>query len=63
VLDHIQDVAPEYENPVIDFHLTSVHDHSLHEAYSRVLHKLIEDMLPFLEQLVNMFCGVSVALS
>jgi len=42
----------------LNFHLTSVYDHSLHEAFSRVLHKLIES-LPYLEELLNVFCAVS----
>jgi hypothetical protein len=41
----------------LNFHLTSVYDHSLHEAFSRVLHKLI-DSLPYLEELLNVFCAV-----
>ncbi|KAF7312542.1 Cytochrome P450 [Mycena indigotica] len=41
-----------------NFHLTSVYDHTLHEAFSKVLHKLIHP-LPFLEDLVNVFCANS----
>ena len=41
----------------LNFHLTSVYDHSLHEAFSRVLHKLISS-LPYLEELLNVFCSV-----
>lgn len=40
-----------------NFYLTSVYDHSLHEAFSRVLHKLI-DSLPYLEDMLNVFCAV-----
>lgn len=43
----------------VNFHLTSVYDHSIREAFSRVLHKLI-DSLPYLEDLLNVFCSVSV---
>jgi len=43
----------------VNFHLTSVYDHSIREAFSRVLHKLI-DSLPYLEDLLNVFCAVSV---
>ncbi len=43
----------------INFQLTSIYDHSLHDAFSRVLHKLI-DSLPYLEDLLNVFCAVSV---
>ena len=42
----------------VNFHLTSVYDHSIREAFSRVLHKLI-DSLPYLEDLLNVFCSVS----
>lgn len=41
----------------LNFHLTSVYDNSLHEAFSKVLHKLI-DSLPYLEELLNVFCAV-----
>ncbi|KAF7968799.1 hypothetical protein HWV62_29266 [Athelia sp. TMB] len=59
VNDRLQDILPDYEqlNP-LDFHLTSVYDHSLHEAFSRVLHKLIGS-LPYLEDLLNIFCANS----
>ena len=43
----------------INFQLTSIYDHSLHDAFSRVLHKLI-DSLPYLEDLLNVFCAVCV---
>jgi hypothetical protein len=45
----------------VNFHLTSVYDHSIREAFSRVLHKLI-DSLPYLEDLLNVFCSVSAYL-
>lgn len=41
----------------VQFHLTSVHDHSIHEAFSKVLHRLIGPM-PYLEELLNIFCAV-----
>lgn len=41
----------------LNFHLTSVYDHSIHDSFSRVLHKLI-DSLPYLEDLLNVFCAV-----
>ncbi|KAJ8508958.1 hypothetical protein ONZ45_g8817 [Pleurotus djamor] len=49
--------GPNYEQVQLNFHLTSVYDHSLHEAFSRVLHKLL-DSLPYLEELLNGFCAV-----
>ncbi|KAH7913595.1 Gtr1/RagA G protein conserved region-domain-containing protein [Hygrophoropsis aurantiaca] len=55
VVDRLADESPEYEQVPLNFHLTSVYDHSLQEAFSRVLHKLI-DSLPYLEDLLNVFC-------
>ncbi|KAJ3518538.1 hypothetical protein NM688_g9424 [Phlebia brevispora] len=60
VLDELYDISVEYEQIPINFHLTSIYDHSLHEAFSKVLHKLI-DSLPFLEDLLNVFCANSQA--
>lgn len=57
ISDRLLDVSPDYELNPLDLHLTSVYDHSLHEAFSRVLHKLI-DSLPYLEELLNVFCAV-----
>ncbi|GLB40342.1 putative gtr1/RagA G protein conserved region [Lyophyllum shimeji] len=58
VSDRLLDIAPEYEQVQLNFHLTSVYDHSLHEAFSKVLHKLV-DSLPYLEDLLNVFCANS----
>ncbi|KAG7451281.1 Gtr1/RagA G protein Gtr2 [Guyanagaster necrorhizus] len=58
VTDRLLDISPDYEQMPLNFHLTSVYDHTLHEAFSRVLHKLI-DSLPFLEDLLNVFCANS----
>ncbi|RDB26191.1 Ras-related GTP-binding protein C [Hypsizygus marmoreus] len=58
VSDRLLDISPEYEQVQLNFHLTSVYDHSLHEAFSKVLHKLI-DSLPYLEDLLNVFCANS----
>ncbi|KAK7463450.1 GTP-binding protein gtr2, variant 2 [Stygiomarasmius scandens] len=55
VTDRLLDESPEYEQLPLNFHLTSIHDHSLHDAFSQVLHKLI-DSLPYLEDLLNVFC-------
>jgi len=62
ISDRLLDVSPDYELNPLDLHLTSVYDHSLHEAFSRVLHKLI-DSLPYLEELLNVFCAVRDFLS
>ena len=59
VNDRLTDESPDYELMPLNFHLTSVYDHSLHEAMSRVLHKLI-DSLPYLENLLDVFCAVRV---
>ncbi|KAF9243456.1 Gtr1/RagA G protein conserved region-domain-containing protein [Melanogaster broomeanus] len=56
VMDRLADESPEYEQVPLNFHLTSVYDHSLQEAFSRVVHKLI-DSLPYLEDLLNVFCS------
>lgn len=50
-------MSPEYEQMQPNFYLTSVYDHSLHEAFSKVLQKLT-DCLPHLEDLLNVFCAV-----
>ena len=62
VIDELFDTSQEYEQMPVNFHLTSVYDHSIREAFSRVLHKLI-DSLPYLEDLLNVFCAVSVLVS
>ncbi|KAF8556231.1 hypothetical protein OG21DRAFT_1459842 [Imleria badia] len=56
VMDRLVDESPEYEQVPLNFHLTSVYDYSLQEAFSRVIHKLI-DSLPYLENLLNIFCA------
>ncbi|KAG0691843.1 Gtr1/RagA G protein conserved region-domain-containing protein [Suillus ampliporus] len=56
VMDRLLDESPEFEQFPLNFHLTSIYDHSLREAFSRVLHKLV-DSLPYLEELLNVFCS------
>ena len=56
--DELADVSPEYEQINMEFYLTSIYDHSLHEAFSKVLQKLV-DSLPAYEELINVFCAVS----
>lgn len=58
VLDRLIDINPDYEHLPINFHLTSVYDHSLHESFSKVLQKLVES-LPYIEELLNVFCANS----
>jgi len=62
VIDELFDTAQEFEQMPVNFHLTSVYDHSIREAFSRVLHKLI-DSLPYLEDLLNVFCSVGALVS
>ncbi|TDL19919.1 hypothetical protein BD410DRAFT_791551 [Rickenella mellea] len=48
-----------YQIP-LTFYLTSVHDHSLREAFSRVFQRLLaHSCLPYLEDLLNVFCANS----
>ncbi|KAG1721002.1 Gtr1 raga G protein Gtr2 [Suillus paluster] len=56
VMDRLLDESPEFEQFPLNFHLTSIYDHSLREAFSRMLHKLL-DSLPYLEELLNVFCS------
>ncbi|PCH42318.1 Gtr1/RagA G protein Gtr2 [Wolfiporia cocos MD-104 SS10] len=60
ILDELADLNQEYEQIPINFQLTSIHDHSLHDSFSRVLHKSIE-ALPYLEDLLNVFTANSQA--
>ncbi|TPX50280.1 hypothetical protein SeLEV6574_g00988 [Synchytrium endobioticum] len=43
----------------ITFHLTSIYDYSIYEAFSKVVQKLIGDYLPTLENLLNVFNSTS----
>ena len=56
VLEELEDY--DFGHIPVNFYLTSIHDHSLQDAFSRVVHKLI-DSLPYIEDLLNVFCGVS----
>jgi len=56
VLEELDDY--DFGHIPVNFSLTSIHDHSLQDAFSRVVHKLI-DSLPYIEDLLNVFCGVS----
>lgn len=46
----------------LSFYLTSIYDHSIFEAFSRVVQKLIPQ-LPTLENLLNILISVSLSLS
>ncbi|TFK98592.1 Gtr1/RagA G protein conserved region-domain-containing protein [Pterulicium gracile] len=54
VNDRLYDLSADYEQLPLNFHLTSIYDSSLHEAFSRVIHKLV-DSLAYLEHLLNVF--------
>jgi len=53
IQDELSDVG--YENAPVTFHLTSIYDHSIFEAFSRVLQKLVP-YLATLEALLNDLC-------
>ncbi|CAJ0748104.1 20946_t:CDS:2 [Entrophospora sp. SA101] len=52
--DELADVG--LENVPINFYLTSIYDHSIFEAFSKVVQKLIPQ-LPTLENLLNILCA------
>ena len=56
-IDELTDIG--MENVVLTFHLTSIFDHSIFEAFSKVIQKLIPQ-LPTLENLLNIFCSSSI---
>ncbi|ETW83304.1 hypothetical protein HETIRDRAFT_54348, partial [Heterobasidion irregulare TC 32-1] len=58
--DELLDTSYDYEQMLVNFYLTSVYEHSIHDGFSRVLHKLI-DSLPSIEELLNTFCTNSQA--
>jgi len=58
VLEELDDY--DFGHIPVNFYLTSIHDHSLQDAFSRVVHKLV-DSLPYIEDLLNVFCGNSQA--
>ena len=56
VLEELEDY--DFAHIPVNFSLTSIYDHSLQDGFSKVVHKLI-DSLPYIEDLLNVFCGVS----
>lgn len=56
-IDELTDIG--LENVALTFHLTSIFDHSIFEAFSKVIQKLIPQ-LPTLENLLNIFCSNSI---
>ncbi|KAG0245068.1 hypothetical protein BGW41_004325 [Actinomortierella wolfii] len=55
-IDELADAG--LENVQISFYLTSIYDHSIFEAFSKVIQKLIPQ-LPTLENLLNILCSSS----
>jgi Ras-related GTP-binding protein C/D len=57
IVQRIQDELSDHgvENAPINFHLTSIYNHSIFEAFSKVIQKLIPH-LPTLEALLNDLC-------
>jgi len=60
IMQRIQDELSDHgvENAPINFHLTSIYNHSIFEAFSKVIQKLIPH-LPTLEALLNNCCRMS----
>ncbi|KAF8589453.1 hypothetical protein K439DRAFT_1332480, partial [Ramaria rubella] len=58
VSDELQDTSIEIEMLQLQFHLTSIYDHSVYESFSVAIQRLI-DPLPYLEDLLNVFCANS----
>jgi len=58
VIQRIQDELSDagYENAPVSFYQTSIYDHSIFEAFSKVIQKLIPQ-LPTLESLLNSLCN------
>jgi Ras-related GTP-binding protein C/D len=56
LMDELADAG--YHAIHLSFHLTSIYDHSIFEAFSKVIQKLIPQ-LPALENLLNMLCSNS----
>lgn len=52
-----EDLLESGEDISLSFYLTSIYDHSIFEAFSKVVQKLIPQM-PILENLLNVFISV-----
>lgn len=53
--DALADAQMEYIH--LTYYLTSIYDHSIYEAFSKIIQKLIRE-LPTLENLLNVLCSV-----
>ncbi|KAF2183773.1 hypothetical protein K469DRAFT_581837 [Zopfia rhizophila CBS 207.26] len=58
IIQRVQDELSDhgYENAPVSFYQTSIYDHSIFEAFSKVIQKLIPQ-LPTLEALLNSLCS------
>ncbi|KAF2843533.1 ras-related GTP-binding protein-like protein C [Patellaria atrata CBS 101060] len=58
IIQRVQDELSDagYENAPVSFYQTSIYDHSIFEAFSKVIQKLIPQ-LPTLESLLNSLCA------
>ncbi|KAF2756811.1 ras-related GTP-binding protein-like protein C [Pseudovirgaria hyperparasitica] len=58
IIQRVQDELSDqgYENAPVSFYQTSIYDHSIFEAFSKVIQKLIPQ-LPTLESLLNSLCS------
>ncbi|EON62331.1 hypothetical protein W97_01552 [Coniosporium apollinis CBS 100218] len=58
IIQRVQDELSDagYENPPVSYYQTSIYDHSIFEAFSKVIQKLIPQ-LPTLESLLNSLCA------
>ena len=48
----------QLEHIHVSYYLTSIYDHSIYEAFSKIIQKLIRE-LPTLENLLNVLCSVN----
>jgi len=58
VADELDDAGVDSQGVLINYHLTSIFDHTIWEAFSRVIQRLIEPA-QFLEDCLNLFCANS----
>jgi Ras-related GTP-binding protein C/D len=56
IMDELMDTGMDHIQ--LSFYLTSIYDHSIFEAFSKVIQKLVPQ-LPTLENLLNLLCSVS----
>ncbi|GJJ08383.1 hypothetical protein Clacol_002598 [Clathrus columnatus] len=58
VFDELTDTNIDVDSLQLQFHLTSIWDHTILESFSQLVQRLIEP-LPYLEELLNVFCANS----